>query len=196
MKRTVLPLLVISVLAAAMCWQSAMPECAVCELEVPRLGEISGFTSEAREASDAERTVLPDDTLIQKRHYTAANGDWFLVTAVVSGRGRGSIHRPELCLPAQGFLMTSPHRVTVAGADWRALVLAGPAGATPLGFAYTFFNQEGYRTASHVRRIFRDVWDRSFHARIDRWVMITVCASRADDVGLVDFLERLTEVVE
>ena len=64
-----------------------------------------------------------------------------------------------------------------------------------MGFAYTFFNQDGYRTSSHLRRIFRDVWDRSIRGRIDRWVMLTVHSSVSDEARLAVFLGKLKEVV-
>jgi len=161
--------------------------------EAPRvsLPELPGFTFEAQPVSEAEQTVLPKDTKIEKRLYTGDDGNWFLVTVVVGGQHKGSIHRPELCLPAQGFLMTDPRTVEVDGWRWRFITLEGGVGRPSIGFAYTFFNQYGFRTASHVSRIFRDVWDRSVHNRIDRWVMVTVNGSRFDDAGLRAFLNRL-----
>ena len=60
-----------------------------------------------------------------------------------------------------------------------------------MGFAYTFFNQDGCRTSSHLLRIFRDVWDRSIRGRIDRWVMVTVNASVADDFRMSRILGSL-----
>ena len=65
-----------------------------------------------------------------------------------------------------------------------------------MGFAYTFFNQDGYRTSSHLRRIFRDVWDRSIRGRIDRWVMLTVYTSVSDETRLAAFLGKLKEVTD
>ena len=84
--------------------------------------------------------------------------------------------------------------MTVGGVEWRRISLER-AGGSPCGFAYTFFNQEGYRTASHVSRIMRDVWDRSVLSRIDRWVMVTVYADSDDDAEMEDFLGKL-EVVK
>ena len=53
-----------------------------------------------------ENTVLPKDTTILKRVYRSGWGTRFIVSAVISGAGKSSIHRPELCLPAQGFQMS------------------------------------------------------------------------------------------
>jgi hypothetical protein len=162
----------------------------VCEPPVVEFGEVAGFESVALEPGEAELQTLPADTRFVKRLYTAPGGAWFQVTVVIGGTNKSSIHRPELCLPSQGFQMTAPRDAAAAGADWRFISLLR-RDAPPLGFAYTFFNQAGFRTASHMKRIFRDVWDRSVHNRIDRWVMVTVNASTADDAALVAFLERL-----
>jgi hypothetical protein len=113
-----------------------------------------------------------------------------VVSLVVGGKSKSSIHRPELCLPAQGFAMRNPRTHEVGGRDWRMIELS-TKGAPSCGFAYTFFNQEGYSTASHVARIFRDVLDRSVLNRIDRWVMVSVHASRADDRGLAWLLSQI-----
>lgn len=178
-----------------MYFQSTAGEPTLCEASDVRLGELPGFTSEEKPMSEAEKHVLPDDTRIEKRLYTAEDGHWFLVSVVIGGRSKSSIHRPELCLPSQGFLMTDPRTARVGDVDWRLITLDGGVGRPSLGFAYTFFNQAGFYTASHVRRVFRDVWDRSFNCRIDRWVMVTVNSSRADDRGLRAFLAGLKEVV-
>ena len=148
-----------------------------------------------------EHRILPPDTQFRRRLYRASSGAEFLVSAVIGGETKNSIHRPELCLPAQGYLMSNPHDVVAAGRPFHVVEMRSPGGQ-PGTMAYTFFNQEGLRTASHLRRIFADVWDRSFHNRIDRWVMVTVhvsapngfsCTSPHDRAQLDDLLKRLSE---
>ena len=123
-----------------------------------------------------ENTVLPRDTRIVKRVYRSGWGTQFIVSAVISGAGKSSIHRPELCMPAQGFLMSDPADFKVGERPYHAIRLNGPA-SPPATLAYTFFNQAGVHTASHLRRILVDTWDRSVLCRIDRWVMVTVHAA-------------------
>ena len=113
-----------------------------------------------------------------------------VVSLVIGGKSKSSIHRPELCLPAQGFAMRNPRTREVCGRDWRMIELSAKDSPS-FGFAYTFFNQEGYSTASHVARIFRDVLDRSILNRIDRWVMVSVHLSRADDAGIAWMLSQI-----
>lgn len=184
--------LALALVVPAMVYQAQSPEPVVCEPPEVVLAEIDGFESRALEPSEAELQTLPADTRFVKRMYANARGDWFQVTAVIGGVKKSSIHRPELCLPSQGFQMTDPRDATAGGADWRFISLLR-RDAPPLGFAYTFFNQAGYRTPSHMKRIFRDVWDRSVHNRIDRWVMLTVNSSTAADAAIAAFLERLCE---
>ena len=160
-----------------------------------------------QESSIGESTVLPKDTRIFKRVYRRpADGVQFLVSAVVGGTSKSSIHRPELCMPAQGYIMSDPRSFEVADRPFHAIHLSG-AGSSPSVLAYTFFNQAGVRTASHVRRIFIDTWDRSARNRIDRWVMVTVNASvpfdplgfdlrhDADRLMLESFLSLLSEAL-
>ena len=194
MRKILIPALATALVVAAMLYQARTVEPYLCEAPDVHLAEIDGYASEPMEVSEAERHVLPDDTLFDKRRYTDEAGDWFQVSVVVGGRSKSSIHRPELCLPAQGFQMTAPRTATVGDVDWHFVTLVSRA-VRPNGFAYTFFNQAGYHTSSHLKRIFRDVWDRSVLGRIDRWVMVTVSSSVADDVRLAEFLGKLKEVV-
>ena len=194
MRTVVIPILVTVLVVAVMAWQGLGVDPVLCAAPSVRLGEIVGYMSETLEPSEAEREILPADTQIDKRLYTAADGTWFLVSLIIGGHSKSSIHRPELCLPTQGFQMMRPHNLEVEGVDWRVVELAR-GGHPSLGFAYTFFNQDGFRTSSHVKRILCDILDRSFRARIDRWAMVTVNGSRADDASLGAFLAHLKEVI-
>jgi len=195
MRRLVIPVLTTVLIVLAMVYQARTVEPVLCEAPSVSLGEIEGFVSEPIAVSEKEIDLLPKDTRFDKRLYTATDGSWFQVSMVFGGHSKSSIHRPELCLPAQGYQMSDPHDLNVAGVDWHCVRMTH-RDAPPLGFAYTFFNQEGFRTSSHVRRIFQDVIDRSLRNRVDRWVMVTVNASTADDVRLSRFLACLKGVVK
>ena len=194
MRKVLIPSVVTALVVAAMAYQARTVDPVLCEAPSVSLPEISGFTSEPVEVSEAEHHTLPADTLFDKRRYVSRDGDWFLASLVIGGRSKSSIHRPELCLPTQGFQMMAPRTRDAGGVDWHLVTLA--RGAVPAsGFAYTFFNQDGYRTSSHLRRIFRDVWDRSVRGRIDRWAMLTVHSSVSDETRLTAFLAKLKGVV-
>ena len=190
MRKILIPVVATLLTGTVMVYQARTVEPVLCEAPVVHLTEIDGYASEALPASEAERQTLPEDTIVEKRTYTASNGATFFVSVVIGGRSKSSIHRPEMCLPSQGFQMSSPRDLDVSGFPWHRVDLVRQDSA-PMGFAYTFFNQEGFRTSSHIRRIFRDVWDRSVLGRIDRWVMVTVHATSADTRSLASFLAKL-----
>ncbi len=186
----VVPLVLLLVMLPAMVYQAMTPAVTLAEAPQMAFSEIPGYTSFEMGISEAEKTVLPADTQILKRRYEASDGSWFQVSFVIGGASKSSIHRPELCLPAQGFLMTKPRTIHVGARDWRMITVALRNGEN-MGFGYTFFNQEGFQTSSHIRRIFKDVVDRSLLNRIDRWVMVTINASSADDATLTDIATKI-----
>ena len=194
MRKVLIPAVTAALVVAAMLYQARTVDPVLCDAPDAKLAEIAGYTSEPVEVSEAEHHTLPADTQLDKRRYEDKDGNWYQVSMVIGGKSKSSIHRPELCLPTQGFQMMSPHTAEAGGVDWHFVTLA--RGAVPAcGFAYTFFNQDGYRTSSHLKRIFRDVWDRSIRGRIDRWVMVTVYSSDADEARLAAFLGKLKGVI-
>ena len=127
-----------------------------------------------------EFTDLPQDTMIIKRNYRAPDGLMYVVSVVIGGRQRDSIHRAELCLPAQGFAMLGAERLSLRLANDKAVVVrkinAQRSGGTAMSLVYWFLSRER-ECCSHAQRILTDVWDRSIHNRINRWVMIAVNVS-------------------
>ena len=143
------------------------------------------------ESSLGEFTVLPKDTVILKRTYKAGDELVNAVSMVIAGRRRGSIHRPELCLPAQGFAMTDARRVAVHVAGGLPSkvrkITVQRADGRRFSLVYWFFckNRE---SCSHTDRILSDIWDRSVHNRINRWVMVAVNVS--SDLDSEEGMER------
>lgn len=193
--RLIMPIAAAVLTAAVMLYQARSVEPKLTEEHFSRLGELPGFKSEKIEVSDAELQTLPKDTIFDKRRYLAPNGEWLMASLVIGGSSKSSLHRPEICLPSQGNRMTNPRTVDAGGVSWRTLQLEHGSGAS-VGFAYTFYNQEGYHTSSHIARIFRDVIDRSFLARIDRWAMLTVVSPLTAGRGLERHLALFKEVTK
>ena len=124
-----------------------------------------------------EMRDLPKDTVILKRDYHAADGLVYNVSVVIGGRKRNSIHRAELCLPAQGFVMLDARRLelhvpTGTPRAVREIIAQQPEGQK-ITLLY-WFASKNRESCSHTQRILTDVWDRSIHNRINRWVMIAV----------------------
>ncbi len=135
-----------------------------------------------------EATVLPADTVIVKRHYEAPSGADIEISVVVSGLSRMSIHRPELCLPAQGFAMTRARILSVPlpGREPLAVRLVSvQRGPSRFILCYWFRNRD-YETASHAVRILRDAWARSVHNRVNRWIMFAMTVDLPPDAAAAD----------
>ncbi len=190
----VLPAVMMLVAVMALGYQAQTPRPIVMAAPKVALPQIRGTEQMFLEPSEAELNVLPADTIIRKAIYTMDNGLSFSVSAVIGGTSKSSIHRPELCLPAQGFEMREPRTRLVDGRSWHFLTVRS-AMRPAMGFAYTFFNQEGYATSSHLARIWRDIVDRTFFNRLDRWVMLTVTSSFDDERALTAFLLELQKKV-
>lgn len=143
-----------------------------------------------------EFTDLPKDTQIRKREYMAADGFAVSVNVVVAGRDRNSIHRAELCLPAQGFVMldaeTVPLRILPGGESIPVHLIRSQKGSTgqSRGLVY-WFECRDRRFSSHTTRILADTWDRAVHNRINRWIMVSV--SVPCDLADVENLRRLEQ---
>src|SRR3954470_20737184 len=75
-------------------------------MELPHyVGEWIGTDAEV---TQREREVLAKDTLFARKTYTNLAGDSIYVSIVMSGDDMtNSIHRPERCLPAQGWNLQS-----------------------------------------------------------------------------------------
>ena len=190
---TVVVLLVL--LLPVMAFQAIAPKPVLTEAPAVEFPVIEGFKAEAMEPSPAETNILRGAT-IDKRVYKMDNGFWFQVTAVTSGESKGSLHRPELCLPSQGFDMGAGEMAVEDGIEWRLIRLTAKGDMPDALFAYTFFNQDGYRTSRHESRIWRDVWDRTVHNRIDRWVMVTVHSPINDEAFIRSVMRELGRTIK
>jgi exosortase len=146
------------------------------------------------EVTTAEREILPPDTGFSRKIYVsvADPSRQVLLSIVLSGRDRTSIHRPELCLVGQGWTIEGAfeHRFREAGAggaDLPATVLrvrreaATGRGrvAVPQLVAYWFMSGDAV-VATHWERLKLDAWNRVVHGRADRWAYVLLQTGAAD----------------
>jgi len=148
---------------------------------------VGAFSGRDQQTSEGERTVLPKDTEIIKKVYTNPAGEIINAQIVLSGAEKRSIHRPELCLPAQGWSINGREYLPVKLADGRSIsvmcdtitrqVEIAPGVSKPLStlFCYWFVG-DGTTTASHAMRILLSSWDRVVHHKNHRWAYIAVSA--------------------
>lgn len=135
-----------------------------------------------------ELDVLAKDTKFARKVYTGPKGDKMFVSIVLSGDDMStSIHRPERCLPAQGWsLLTSSRREVKAPglAPLGVTRLSNVRDVTAEGQHFTIHNLTYYwfvgydaTTPSHLSRTMIDMRDRILHGMDQRWAYVTVSAN-------------------
>ncbi|MFT5240045.1 MAG: exosortase [Candidatus Promineifilaceae bacterium] len=134
--------------------------------------------------SKIEKNILPPGTEFTKMQYTSPNGEFVRLSIVLSGENRGSIHRPQRCLIAQGFDIVKSDTVTVpvpdqAPIDVMMLHTTRPTqGSDVLHetiYAYWFVDTKR-DTPLHFTRMFWMGWDALTLGTMDRWAYIAVVA--------------------
>jgi EpsI family protein len=163
-------------------------------LQLPdRVGDWEGSDLEV---SAREREVLAKDTEFARKIYRNSFGDEILVSIVLSGQDMtNSIHRPERCLPAQGWNVVSSSRVRVpigARQTLEATKLANagefllkpnggtdqdPRRVTLHSLNYYWFVGSRDITADHLQRTLWDIRDRILYGQNQRWAYVTVAAT-------------------
>ena len=162
-------------------------------MELPdQVGPLYAFSEPV---SQAELLILPSDTTYARKTYGSADStrnDRILCSIILSGKEKRSIHRPERCLPAQGWRIDGSHTENVTLASGRnlkvtALLLEKPmtrADGTPVTlrsyYLYWFVGKD-VTTASQLDRILRTNWDMLFHRVNQRWAYVIVSANISKD---------------
>jgi len=131
------------------------------------LPETAGdFTSTNVPESDLELNYFPKDTSYARRCYFSATSDWpIYATIVMMGADRTSIHKPDYCLPGQGWQITekSVVNIPVAGANHNLPVakwlisnsFPQPDGSRQIihGIYMFWFVADGVETPDHYQRL-------------------------------------------
>lgn len=160
-------------------------------------------------ASRAERAVLPPDTCILIKNYSDGHGLEIPVTVVFSAENQRSIHRPQRCLPGQGFVIERT-RVRSVGLPGRAplkviaLTVRQQIGQRLEGVSYMtyvyWYVGGDYETSSHYDRLVRTAADRVFRNRLDRWAYVSLSfrhEASADPMPLLEsFIRELYPLIQ
>jgi len=179
---------------------------------------VNGFSGKDAVASEGEKYVLPKDTEIVKKIYSDSFGDPVNAQVVLAGAEKRSIHRPELCLPAQGWSIDRRETIPVRLADGRSITVMadhisrpveispGVMKTLPSLYCYWFVGN-GVSTSSHLHRLLLTSWDRVIHHKNHRWAYIAVSApvlqgftsngkdTKATQKMIIDFIAALAPSV-
>lgn len=137
--------------------------------------------------SVAEKSVLPEDTVIVRKRYTHSAYPPITVSIVFSGSEQRSIHRPQQCLPAQGAVIERDATVSIPLEGRRPLKVmlldmrSGPGPGGRRGglscYAYWFVGIER-ETPYHLQRLFWMASDRVFHGVSHRWAYVSLATAK------------------
>lgn len=172
-----------------------------------------------QEVSDREHTVLGADTEFSRKAYknargrSLAGGDVIQASVVLSGADMNtSIHRPEWCLPAQGWTIEDsskreimiPDRGRLVATRLRNMRFLPDKDGKPMtdkdgnkvvlrNLDYYWFVGYDTVTASHWTRNVIDITDRLGHGYNQRWAFMTVAANITDNVQADGLDEKETD---
>src|SRR5215467_11781633 len=139
--------------------------------------------------TEKERATLAKDTRFVRKVYTGPEGDQIFVSIVLSGDDMTtSIHRPERCLPAQGWQMrsSSSRIIQIPGGkslgvtrlqNVRIVQTPDKRPLTVTNLDYYWFIGYKDMTASHLARTEIDLRDRIMYGYSQRWAYVTIAAN-------------------
>ncbi len=169
---------------------------------------VPGYISTFASITEHELEVLPADTSFGRRSYATPDGSLTVQASVVlMGTDRTSIHQPEFCLNAQGWVIqrksveqihiSRPQSYDLAVRRFDShLSMTSPDGtAFHRGSVYVFwFVADGQRTASHWSRTWWLIRDLLLHNVLQRWAYVSYFADCAPGEEDATF-EKMTRLI-
>lgn len=146
----------------------------------------AGFTSSNVPISQVVLDYLPKDTSYAQRFYQSPDGPWAQANIILMGADRTSIHRPDYCLPGQGWQIVdrSEVKIPVAGSHPYELPvqrwtihnkLALPDGRQQevSGFYIFWFTAEDKVTGDYTGIQTSIVKNLVLHGVLERWAYVS-----------------------
>ena len=165
------------------------------------------FTSTNVPEPEVVLNYLPKDTSFVDRHYLAPDGFWVNATVILMGADRTSIHRPDYCLPGQGWTIDSktPVNIPIAGGQPYDLPVMKwvihnsyqtPDGQKQeVGGIYVFwFVADNEQTVDNVQRMWWLARDLLRTGVLQRWAYVSyfsICAPGQEEAAF----ERMKKLI-
>lgn len=167
------------------------------KVEILLPNRLRQYTSTNIPPTDIEVETLPKDTTFGRRMYQSPAGHEILLSVVMMGVDRTSIHKPEFCLEAQGWRIVSrettsvpiasPHAYDLPVRKFVTSLVTSDATGKPVQMSgvYVFWFVSAERiTASHGGRIGYLTWDLLRTGVMPRWAYVScfaVCPAGQED---------------
>lgn len=187
MSRGLVVLALAGVTVAACLWGSPPASRMEAGIDMNLPASVNGFVGADQQVSELELSILPRDTEFAKKLYGNERGDTISCQIVLAGGEKRSIHRPEVCLPAQGWSLKTGGVIQIALANGRKLdvmklnivkrisLADGPPRELTSLFLYWFVGRDA-TTPHHLVRVLRTNLDMILHNTNHRWAYVIVSA--------------------
>ena len=181
-----------------------LPDSVAMKIELPE--RVLDFNSTNVPEPKVVLGYLPEDTSYVERLYQAPDGLWVTATIILMGADRTSIHRPDYCLPGQGWTIDSQNivKIPIGGEHPYELPVAKwvihnstrlPNGETQKvsGLYVFWFVADHMETPDNVQRMWWLARDLLCTGVLQRWAYVsyfTVCAP-GQEKATYERLEKL-----
>jgi len=148
-------------------------------------GTVGKLWGTEQPVSESEKVMLPPDTQFAKKLYSDGLGSDIHCQVVLAGAEKRSIHRPEICLPAQGWTVKSGEVVPVKLSNGKTLDVMRLEVVRPVTlsngetremttlFCYWFVGKNA-TTPHHLVRVLKTNFDILLHNTNHRWAYVVV----------------------
>lgn len=157
----------------------------------------------------AEKNLLDEGVKLVRDVYASPEGRQIMATVILSGFEKRSLHRPEVCLPNQGWTVTDRTPVTLRLADGRDVTVMlmrifrdvepqpGVRVRTRALNFYWYVGSNGTTCAEHYEHIFLSYFDSVFRNIQHRWAMASIFVPLLEQrVGSEDPLVEISAAEE
>jgi hypothetical protein len=150
-------------------------------------GSIGSLWGTDQPVSESEKVMLPPDTQFAKKLYSDGLGTDIHCQIVLAGAEKRSIHRPEICLPAQGWTVKSGEVVPIELSNGKTLEVMKLQVVRPVTlnngetrelttlFCYWFVGKDA-TTPHHLVRVLKTNFDILLHNTNHRWAYVITSA--------------------
>lgn len=178
-------------------------------MELPSL--VNAMPSEELPMTQTERNALFSDVELARRQYLSPDGRGFYATVVLSGENRRALHRPEVCLPGQGWIIGEKSEIPLQlgdGRELRATLLRlfrdqlDPASGKIVRIRamnlFWYVGQTGTYTPDYYDHVFRSYYDAVFHDINHRWALVSFFTYLSTELqgGVADPMAELTALTQ
>ena len=149
--------------------------------------EVDSFQGRSMEVKADEKRLLDEGVKLERSAYLNPKGQNVMFTVVLSGQAKRSLHRPEVCLPNQGWTIVESTPVTVpqpGGKEFEATTLrlfrdyldpeTGHRKRARGVNLYWYIGSDGTTCATHYEHVRVTYLDAIFRNIQHRWAMASI----------------------